>query len=82
MARYVTKAEGLRILAEAKYELKFARTTEEARYAFRVACKYQGLCDPSYCCSRSCDACHIQRSYNEQLRTINFTREILEAINK
>lgn len=85
MARkIVTRGEGIRILAEAKHEMKFSRTTDEASYAFRRACKYQGLVNPHYCGSRDCASCSIQRMYNEQLGKIAFINNILknqEGIN-
>ena len=80
--RYVTRGEGLRILAEARYELKFTRTLEEARYAYKRACKYKSLCFSEYCGSRPCRECHIEKEYNEQLRTIAFAKQILNEINK
>lgn len=79
MARkIVTRGEGIRILAEAKHEMKFSRTADEASYAFRRACKYQGLVNPHYCGSRSCESCSIHRMYNEQLSKIAFINNILK----
>lgn len=83
MARkIVTRGEGIRILAEAKHEMKFSRTTDEASYAFRRACKYQGLVNPHYCGSRSCENCSIQRMYNEQLGKIAFISNILKSMEE
>lgn len=76
--RIVTRGEGIRILAEAKHEMKFSRTADEASYAFRRACKYQGLVNPHYCGSRDCANCSIQRMYYEQLSKIAFINNILK----
>ena len=75
----VTRGEGLRLLANSVHEMKFCRTSDEALYCFRIACKYKSLTSPHYCGSRPCERCYVQQLYNEQLRVIAFADEILKS---
>ena len=81
MARYITRGEGLRILAESMHELKFCMTQEEVEYCFGLACKYKSLTDSFYCGSRSCASCGINKLKNKQLSKIGLIEKILKEVN-
>ena len=79
----VTKGEGLRILANAMHDMKFARTPGDAEKCYDTACKYTGLTNAYYCCSRrSCNDCRVQKEYNKQLQKIAFMRTNMKRVTE
>lgn len=80
--RYITRGEGLRILAESMHELKFCMTQEEAEYARNRACKYKSRTDIKYCMEHhNCRGCSVDRAYNDQLRTIANLNVLLKEVS-